>query len=102
MWRNGQFIISTDMSVSKQWTHIVLNYFGPNDGQGIQVYFNGVEVGQDTSKASKSFSTGDGRVVLGRRKTDSDKSYASADVDEVLFFNTKLNNTQAMMVSNLT
>ena len=90
------------MGVSPQWTHVVLNYFGQNGGQGIQVYFDAVEVGRDTSKVSKTFSGGDGRVVLGRQKTDRDGSYASADVDELLFFNTKLSNTQAMMIKNMT
>ena len=29
------------------WTHVVLNYIGPN--AGIKVYYNGTEVGSDTS-----------------------------------------------------
>ena len=100
--RNGQFIIYTNMGVSEQWTHVVLNYFGLNNGQGIQVYFNGAEAGRDTTKVSKTFSGGDGRVVLGRQKTDSDGNYASVDVDELLFFNTKLSNAQVWKIINTT
>ena len=99
---SGQFIIYTDMGMSEQWTHVVLNYFGPNNGQRIQVYFDGVETARDATKVSKTFSGGDGKVVLGRQKTDSDEGYASADMDELLFFNTKLSNAQVGKIINMT
>ena len=34
------------------WTHVVLNYIGPNNGEGIRVYYNGTEVYSDTDKSS--------------------------------------------------
>ena len=35
---------------STEWTHIVLNYIGPNNGEGINIYCNGTEVDSDTTK----------------------------------------------------
>ena len=67
----------------------MLNYIGPNIGEGIRVYINGTEEDSDTTKSSESRSPGDGRVVLGRY-IDSNVYYASVDVDELLFFNEAL------------
>ena len=72
------------------WTHVVLNYLGPHDGQGIRIYYNGTEVARDTTKATRSFSAGDGRIVVGRFNTDRDNNYASLQVDELIFFNQKV------------
>ena len=87
---------------SQQWTHIVLNYNGPDNGEGAEVYFNAVHNGRDDSKVSKTFSPGDGRVVVGRQRTDGDERYASVDVDELLFFNYKLSNLQITQINNMT
>ena len=70
------------------WTHVVLNYSGPNNG--IQMYMDGVEVGSDTTKAGGPYSAGDGRIVAGRYYTNQDRNYASVQVDELLFFNQTL------------
>ena len=90
------------MMTSQQWTHIVLNYIGSDNGQGTVVYFNAVQMRRDVSKVSKRFSTGDGRFVVGRQRTDGDGSYASVDMDELLFFNYKLSNTQIIQIKNMT
>ena len=83
------------MMTSQQWTHIVLNYNGPDNGEGADVYFNAVHNGRDDSKVSKTFSPGE-------TKTDGDEGYASVDVDELLFFNYKLSNTQIIQIKNMT
>ena len=86
--QDGQFF--SIHSKPAGWTHIVLNYIGPNDGQGITIYINGTEVGSDTSKSAGPYSAGDGRIVVGRLFTDSDKWYSSVQVDELSFFNCHL------------
>ena len=72
------------------WTHIVVNYAGPNEGEGIRIDYDGTEVVSDTTKGTWSRSTGDGRIVVGRYATDRDIDYASVMVDELLFFNQAL------------
>ena len=42
-------VFSAEFSRPTGWTDIVLNYVGPNDGQGIRVYYDGVEVVNDTT-----------------------------------------------------
>ena len=83
------------------WTHVVLNYLGPEDGQGIVGYFNGVQGTFDRYKSGQSFSTGDGRVVVGRYETDRDRYYAGVDLDELLFFNQKLSIQEIMDIVNI-
>ena len=46
--------------------HIVLNYIGSNDGEGVRVYFDGREVRSGTIKTAIPYSAGDGRIVAGR------------------------------------
>ena len=73
---------------SSGWIHVVLNYIGPDDGQGFQMYQDGEQTAAGSVKYTyKHASPGDGRVVLGRRYTDRDELYASVNLDELLFFN---------------
>ena len=77
---------------SNAWTHVILNYLGPFQLQGIQIYVNGENVAAQPVKSdSSTFSAGDGRIVVGRLLTDSDQGYASVMVDELIYFNTQLN-----------
>ena len=69
------------------WTHVVLNYIGPNDGEGIRIYYNGEKVKSDTTKLAGSTSAGDGRIGVGKIHIDSDHGYSSVQVDELIFFN---------------
>ena len=46
-----------------------------------------------------SFNTGDGRIVIGRRETDSDDNYGSGQLDELIFFNKKLSESEITMLS---
>ena len=79
-----------DRAVPSDWTHMVVNYIGPNDGEGIMTYYNGREVECDTTKTARNVSAGDGRIVIGRRWTDKTGNYASVKVDELFFFNQTL------------
>ena len=71
----------------------MLNYIGPNDGQGIRVHYNGTEVANDTTKSEGTYSTGDGRIVVGRYYSHRDVRYTSMQVDELAFFNKALSTT---------
>ena len=81
------------------WTHLFINDIGPEDGEGIRIYYDGVRRGNDTSMSLYSFNTGDGRIVIGRRETDSDDNYGSAQLDELIFFNKKLSESEITMLS---
>ena len=82
------------------WTHIVLNYIGPNGGQGISVFINGVQVVSETTKQGGSRSAGDGRIVVGRRYTDRDWDYASVVADELIYFNAALKSDDVQLIYN--
>ena len=67
-----------------------MNYLGPNNGQGIRIYYNGTEVGSDTSKTLETKVTADGRIVVGRALTNYNHFYASIQIDELIYFNQAL------------
>ena len=69
------------------WTHIVFNYIGPNNGHGIRIYYNGMEMASDTVKSEASYSPGDGRIVVGKIFTNENHLYATMEVDDLIFFN---------------
>ena len=52
------------------WTHVVLNYIGPDNGQGIRIYYDGDETGSEVTLYSDSNVAGNGRIVIGRFETD--------------------------------
>ena len=78
----------------------VLNYIGSNDGGGIRVYYDGLEVANDTMKSAWSFSAGDGRVVVGKIYTNRDEGYTSMQIDELIFFNKPLSTTDIKLLYN--
>ena len=84
---DGWFHIVDVGQVSSEWTHIVLNYIGPNDGQGISIYLDGVLPGSDDTKSLDRDPQGEGRIVVGREFMHFDDKYASVTLDELLFFN---------------
>ena len=92
----AEFIV--DLNRPAGCTHIVLNYIGPN--AGIKVYFNGAEVGSETTKFAGSSNTADGRVVVGRFSTDGDYHYTSLQLDELIFFNKALSTTEITAMYN--
>ena len=86
--QNGRF--QTYPYKPNGWTHAVLNYIGPSNGEGIRIFYNGAQVASDTSNDGGSHSAGDGRIVVGRYNTGEDGNYASVEVDELIFFNRSL------------
>ena len=85
------------------WTHIVLNYIGPENGQGFRIYYNKAKLDGGSTKStnlgptSTPHTPGDGTVVVGRVLGD----YTSVAIDELLFFNIKIrcSNKGVIMVS---
>ena len=92
---------SVEFSKPTGWIHIVLNYIGPDDGQGIRGYVNGQEVASDTIKFAQSRSAGDGRIVVGRFYTNRDEDYTSMLIDELIFFSKSLNTTDIKLLYNI-
>ena len=80
------------------WTHVVMNYIGPNNGEGIKVYYNGEEVASDTTPLSYPCGSGDGRIVLGRAYTAIDKDYSSIEIDELTYFNRILSTAEMKQI----
>ena len=79
------------------WTHIVVNYLGPNNGEGNRIYYNGTEVARSTTKTSHGFSAGDG-IVVGRYRTNINNHYGNVQVDELIFFNEALSQDDITML----
>ena len=84
------------------WTHVVVNYFGPGGGttRGIYVYYNGELEDDDTSRLSASLPAGNGRVVVGRHLPEEDQDYAGMEVDELLLFNNNLDGDKINAIYN--
>ena len=100
MTQNGYFFLG-DYSYSTGWNQLTLNYLGPNNGEGISLYENGALVTDDKTITPTTLPEGDGRIVLGRRFIDKDDPTASVDLDEILFFNQFLSDSQITELANL-
>ena len=73
------------------WFHTVLNFMGDR----MRIYHDGVVRSTLPVDASpSSHIPGDGRIVIGRWFSELDSNYASVQVDELLFFNRTLNQTE--------
>ena len=94
---NGRF--NLNKHIPNGWIHIVANFIGPNDGQGIRLYYDGAEVAGDTTKTAVTKSIGDGRIVVGRYYTDRDEKYSSLLLDECIIFNNSLSISDIQMLS---
>ena len=85
---NGYRTHSTRQTVC---LHVVVNYIGPNNGDGIRIFYDGVEVASDTTRDPSSLPGGDGRIVVGTVYTEVNGHYANGQIAELLFFNQALN-----------
>ena len=85
------------------WFHLVMNYIGPAHGQGITIYTDGALRGSDTTKDTRSYTAGDGRVVIGRWYTNggSYRYYGGVMVDELNFWNRTLTLLEIQAVYNM-
>ena len=78
----------------------MLNYIGPDNGEGIKIYKDGIEVASDTTKVATPRSARDGRIVVGRYYTNYDGYYASVQVDELIYFNSVLTSAEVQSIYN--
>ena len=90
------------MRKPNDWKHIVLNFIGPNDGEGIRVYEDGSLIDRDNTKYNLRRSASNGRISLGRFIARHGTYYASAQVDELMFFNQSLTEAEIRMLSQRT
>ena len=82
------------------WFHTVLNFNGTDVGQGIKIFHNETEVGQDTELTRPyQRSDGSGRIAVGRRFSEFDENHASVEVNELLFFNEALSEEEIVMLA---
>ena len=93
---SGEF----DVNIPKPpgWFHVVFNFIGPNYGQGLRIYYDGDLYGGENFSSSLE-TDGDGRVVIGRAFYEQNDLYASAQVDELLFFNAALTEAEITALS---
>ena len=94
---SGQFTVS--VGKSNEWVHGVLNFLGPNDGEGIRIYENGKNVGNHKNITQSSSTESNGRIAIGRVFTEINNYYGSVQVDELLFFNHSLTEQEIRMLS---
>ena len=94
----GRFTTAIEQEPTN-WTHVVLNYLGPEEGMGTRTYVDGAYSAGDSSIGGEANPIGDSRLVIGKRNTALDKDYASAEVDEVLLFNAALNEEEIQILS---
>ena len=97
---DGRFV-NGQLPIPSGWIHIVLNYIGPDNGQGIRIYEDGVLTGSEVTKSGGTYSAGDGRVVVGRPYVDLNVQHGWVNVDELLFFNQSLNDQQVWGIKNI-
>ena len=87
------------------WVHAVLNFIGPNEGQGIRIYNDGKLIGNDTTKYNGSFAQSNGRIQIGRLDTRflNDLSstapfFAHVEVDELSIYNRTLTEPEIILL----
>ena len=88
---------NADIDLPSGWFHLFFNVMGSS----LKVYFNATMVAQQRLDNFTGFTVGEGRVVIGRRKTDLDLRYTSIQVDELRFFNKYVFESQIIMLSQL-
>ena len=82
------------MTMSNEWIHTVLNYIGPNDGEGIQIYHNSRNIVNVTELSACVYFEGNPNLVLVRVYNGGDFWYESIQVDELYFFNQTLSEAE--------
>ena len=88
-------------TIPSGWTHIVLNYIGSSNGEGIRVLYNGVQVASDTTSWGYIRHAPNGRIVIGRVYTDRNIYYSSVEIDHLVLFNRALNREEIDELHNM-
>ena len=82
------------------WFKIVVNFIGPDNGEGIRIYIDGDQIGSDPKIYKHSVPEGDGRVVIGRVYTSTEFRYSSQQMDELILFNHALTDDEIQRLSS--
>ena len=99
---NGYFVCDDYYKLrTSGWFHVALVYHGPNDGEGITVYHDGTQVEHDDTRYNRSYTTGPGSMVIGRKYTNRDDYYTSVVVDELTMWNRQLSVQEIQDIFNL-
>ena len=94
------FFYRSISKVEDVWIHLVINYVGPGNYQGFDLFQDGTLVQGTQYGGNFDGTPGDGRLVLGKQYVDEDDNYAWVDVDELVFLNRKLTASEVMKIYN--
>lgn len=99
---HGDFNSGADVDLHG-WLYIVANFIGPSNGEGIRIYVNGDLFGSDVEKSDAIRRTGNGKVMIGAPYIDNPTGYSDGNVtvDELMFFNQKLEPAEILMIYNM-
>ena len=75
-----------------------MNYIGPMNGQGLEIFQDGAPVEVRLYKGTFDATPGNGSLVLGRHHVDEDDNYVIMDLYELVFFNRKLTAPEVMTI----
>ena len=93
---DGIFVANRNQ-ISSGWFHVVINFVGPSDGEGIVVYYDGAQRAMNQYKQGNTYEAGSGEVVIGKYND----IYSSLMMDELLFFNRKLSLKEIEILYNM-
>ena len=79
----------------------MLNYIGPNNGEGIRIYYNGKKEASSGRKLYGGNTAHSGRIIAGRFNTEADQYYTSVQVDELIFFDQSLTLEEINMLATI-
>ena len=63
----GQYDVRPIRPTGSVWFHVVVNFIGPNGGEGIRVYHDGTEAARDYFRHFFSLYSPSGRIAVGKR-----------------------------------
>ena len=94
----------TNVEVTHEWVHTVMNYIGSNDCEGHQIYHDSIIAHRSTYTFFRDIRnrSGNKNLVLGRYYNNVNDQYASFQVDELYFFNRMLTEAEIRMLSQNT
>ena len=86
------------------WFHIVFNFLGTRNDQGVRVYIDGALAGTDSGPMSMAlFTVMQGQIALGQigevRAVGESNRFSSIQVDEMLIFNRALTAAEIAILS---
>ena len=72
--------------INYDWHHLAFVYGNNN----LLIYHDGILVGSDETGQETTMESGDGKMIIARHFTNSDKNYISMHLDELMMWNEAL------------